>query len=95
MTGQEARSAAQGHRWWQFWRRNERITPFTAPAPQTLSWPSAVMLCVRQPVVHHAILLPYEDYPAEYPNVFGPPRHGPRCSDCGALLYVAAARVTA
>lgn len=62
---------------------------------QPLAWPSAVLLCVRHPDDHHALLLPFEDYRVGYPNIFGPPRTEPRCPDCGALMYVAAARVAA
>ena len=82
------------------WRLSKRPACNTEVADyankrQPLSWPSAVLLCVRQPLDHHALLLPFENFPVGYPNIFGPPRTGPRCVDCGALLYVAAARVVA
>jgi hypothetical protein len=60
---------------------------------QPLAWPSAVLLCVRNPVEHPALLEPFADYRVGYPNIFGPPRTEPHC-ECGSLMYVAAARVT-
>lgn len=59
-----------------------------------LAWPSAILLCIRNPIEHHALLEPYQSYKVGYPNIFGPPRNK-RCNDCGAAMYTAGARIVA
>lgn len=76
------------------WRSRRRRIVDASPRRVPLAWPSAVLLCVRHPDEHDALLEPFEDYGVGYPNIFGPPRFGPRC-ECGSLMYVAAARVVA
>ncbi len=62
-------------------------------AAKRLAWPSSLLLCVRNPVEHPALLLPYGDYPTtDRSGVLGPIRDE-RCDECGSLMYVAGARV--